>query len=203
MKAQGPRSVVAAGGQFWRKSAEIPDTQEMLYEFDNFILQYSIFSHNSYGPNGDAGANRFGSYGIQFHGTKGTLFVDRAGFKLTPQYVRVDDPNHGPRPAIWSPDERQLGYYYTAETLPEVGDSSAQHQVHVRHFIDCVKSRKRPIAEVEDGHYTNVTVRLGNIAYRLKRRINWDNAKEQVIDDPEANKLAIGEYRAPWAPKGL
>jgi hypothetical protein len=44
---------------------------------------------------------------------------------------------------------------------------------------------------------------LGNIAYRLKRRINWDNAKERVIGDLEANKLAVGEYRSPWAPKGL
>jgi len=203
MQAQEPKSVVAAGGQFRSKEGEIPDTLEVIYEFGSFLLQYSVLHHNSFGPNGDSGAARQGSYGIQFHGTKGTLFVDRAGFRLTPQHVRREDPNHPPRPVMWVQDERQLGYYYTTETLPEYGDSSMQHQAHARNFIDCVKSRKRPNADIEDGHYANTTCRLGNIAYRLGRRIRWDAAREQAIDDPEANKLAVGTYRAPWVPKGL
>lgn len=203
MKAQEPRSVVAAGGQFRDKEGEIPDTLEVLYECGGFLLQYSVLHHNSFGPNGDPGAARQGSYGIQFHGTKGTLFVDRAGFRLTPQYVRREDPNHPPRPVVWASDERQLGYYYTTETLPESGDSSLQHQAHARNFIDCTKSRKRPNADIEDGHHANTTCRLGNIAYRLARKIRWDGAKEQVVDDPEANRLVVGTYRAPWIPKGL
>ena len=203
MKAQGPRSVMALGAQYARPDSEIPDTLQALFEFDGWLFQYSVLSHNSFGPNGDPGANRQGSYGIQFHGSKGTLFVDRAGFRLTPQYVRVEEPNHAARPAVWSQDERQLGYFYTTETLPESGDSSLQHQAHSRNFLDCVKSRQRPNADIEEGHYSNTICRLGNIAYRLGRKVQWDNAKEQAIGDPEVNKLAIGEYRAPWVPKGL
>lgn len=203
MKAQEPKTVVAAGAQFRSGEGELPDTLEVIYEFGGFLLQYSVLQHNSFGPNGDPGANRQGSYGIQFHGTKGTLFVDRAGFRLTPQYVRREDPNHPPRPIMWAQDERQLGYYYTTETLPEYGDSSVQHQAHVRNFIDCVKNRKRPNADIEDGHFANTTCRLGNIAYRLARKIRWDAATEQAIGDPEANQLAMGTYRSPWIPKGL
>jgi predicted dehydrogenase len=192
-----------AGAQFQNRGGEMPDTLEVLHQYDNFIFQFSVLSHNSWGPNGDPGAGRWGSYGIQFQGTKGTLFVDRAGFRLSPQFVRREDPNHGPRPNIWSHDDRQLGYYYTTDTTAEYGDSSVQLTSHARNFLDCVKSRKRPNADIEDGHYSNTVGRLANIAYRVGRKIQWDNSKEQVIGDAEANKLVVGAYRAPWTPKGL
>jgi predicted dehydrogenase len=203
MKAQAPRTVQAVGAQYRNKSAEMPDTLEVLYEYPNFIFQFSVLSHNSWGPNGDPGAGRWGSYGIQFHGTKGTLFVDRAGFRLSPQFIRRPDPNTYPRPAEWHHDDRDLGYYYTTETMPEYADASVQLPAHARSFVDSVKSRKRPIADIEDGHYTNTVNRLGNIAYRVGRKLRWDAAREQVIDDAEANRLVVGTYRAPWAPKGL
>ncbi len=78
-----------------------------------------------------------------------------------------------------------------------------QHGPHVRNFLDCVKSRKQPIADIEAGHYANTVCRLGNIAYRVGRKLRWDAAKEQVIGDAEANQLAVGTYREPWKPKGL
>ena len=203
LKAPPPRVIQASGAQFGNKNTEMPDTLQVLYEYPNCIFQFSVLSHNSWGPNGDAGAGRWGSYGIQFHGSKGTLFIDRAGFRLHPQYVRRADPNHPPRPIEWHNDDRELGYYYTTETFPETAESSIQLPAHARHFIDCVRSRKRPIAEIEDGHRTNTVNRLGNIAYRLGRRLRWDGEKEQVIDDPEANRLVTGTYRAPWIPKGI
>jgi predicted dehydrogenase len=201
--ARSPKTVVASGGRFHRAIGEIPDTLQALYEFDGFLLQYSVLSHNTYGPNGDPGSARFGSYGIQLHGTKGTLFVDRAGFRITPQTARREEPDHPERPVMWLNDERQLGYYYTTECLPEQSDSSMQHWPHIRNFIDSVKTRKRPIADIEDGHLANTVCRLGNIAYRVGRRLRWDGATESVIDDPEANRLVVGTYRLPWIPRGL
>jgi predicted dehydrogenase len=200
---RGPRGVVAAGGLFQRKEGEIPDTLQVTYEYDDFLLHYSVLSHNSFGPNGDPGSARFGSYGIQFQGAKGTLFVDRAGYRVTPQMTRHEDPAHPPRPLQWYHDERQFGYYYTPECLPEQGDSSIQHPEHIRNFVDSVKSRKRPNADIEDGHATNTVCRLGNIAYRVGRKLRWDAAQERVIGDDEAQRLVVGTYRAPWVPKGL
>lgn len=203
MQVQGPESVVAAGGRFQSQEGQIPDTLKVTYKYPEFLLHYSVLEHNSFGPNGDPGAARFGSYGIQFHGTRGTLFVDRAGFRMTPQTTRLEEPEHPPRPKELHPDERQLGYHYTTALLAEQSDSSAQHAPHVRNFLDFVKSRKRPAADIEDGHHANTVCRLGNIAYRMGRKIRWDSLKEQVIYDPEANQLAIGSYRVPWKPKGL
>jgi predicted dehydrogenase len=201
MNVQTPKTVVAEGGMYPRNDGQIPDTLQVTYNYPNFLLHHSILHHNSFGPNGEPGAGRFGSYGIQFQGTKGTLFVDRTGFRITPQPIRNEEPNLPPRPL--STDERRPGLYYTTEILAEHSDYSVQHWPHVRNFLDCVKSRQRPIADIEAGHYTNTTCRLGNIAYRVGRRIRWDSVKEQVIDDPEANKLVVGTYREPWKPKGL
>jgi predicted dehydrogenase len=201
--ARSPRAVVASGGQFHRATGQIPDTLQALYEFDGFLLQYSVLSHNTFGPNGDPGSARFGSYGIQLHGTKGTLFVDRAGFHITPQTVRREEPDHPERTLMWLNDERQLGYYYTTECLSEQSDSSMQHWPHIRNFINSVKTRTRPIADIDDGHLANTVCRLGNIAYRVGRRLRWDGAAERVIDDPEANRLVVGTYRSPWIPRGL
>lgn len=87
--------------------------------------------------------------------------------------------------------------------MPEESDTSVQLVAHVRNFLDCVKSRNKPNADIEAGHRTNSACRLGNISYRVGRKLRWDGAKEQVIDDPEANKLVIGTDRAPWVLKGL
>jgi predicted dehydrogenase len=201
LNAPPPEIVAAAGGLFFKKEGEIPDTLQVSYKFPKFAFHYSVLSHNSYGLNGDPGAARFGSYGMQFHGTKGTLFVDRGGFRITPQTTRKEEPD--PMPATAPPDMRAPGFYYTTEILPEQSDTSEQHGPHHRNFLDCVKSRRRPNADIEEGHRTNTVTRLGNIAYRLGRTLRWDAAREQVIGDGEANRLAVGTYRDPWKPKGL
>jgi hypothetical protein len=39
---------------------------------------------------------------------------------------------------------------------------------------------------------------LGMISWRTGRSLEWDAAKEQIIGDPEANKLLSRPYRGPW-----
>ncbi len=156
-----------------KKEGQLPDTLQVTYRYPKFLFHYSVLNHNTYGLNGDVGAARFGSYGIQFHGTKGTLFIDRGGFRITPQVMRQEEPNQPPpRPTT---DSRPPGFYYTTAILPETSDTSEQHGPHVRNWLDCVKSRKRPNADIEDGHLVNTVTRLGNIAYRVGRTLRWDD----------------------------
>ena len=201
MNAQFPETTVAVGGLFHRKFGEIPDTMQISYRFPKFVLHFSVLHHNTYGLNGDPGPARFGSYGMQFQGTKGTLFVDRGGYRITPQPTQQEEPNRIAGSS--GPDMRAPGYYYTSEISPEVSNASEQHQPHVRNFLDSVKSRKRAIADIEDGYYANTTCRLGNIAYRLGRAVKWDAAKQEIVGDKEATQMAVGTYRDPWKPKGL
>jgi hypothetical protein len=70
--------------------------------------------------------------------------------------------------------------------------------LHARNFLDCIKSRQAPIADVEEGHRTAAVCHLGNIATRLRRSITWDARREAVVGDAEAAALLHYDYRAPW-----
>lgn len=69
---------------------------------------------------------------------------------------------------------------------------------HIRNFLDCVKSRKRPNADVEEGYYTALMCHLGNLATRLGRSLRWDDQLGEISGDAEANRWLAKEYRKPW-----
>ena len=69
---------------------------------------------------------------------------------------------------------------------------------HYRNFIDCVKTRRDPIARVEVGHRSTTICHLGNIAMMLKRKVHWDPDKERFINDDLANRMISKPMRAPW-----
>ena len=69
---------------------------------------------------------------------------------------------------------------------------------HVQNFIDCVKSRAKPNADVEIGCRSATVCHLGNICYRLKRPLRWDPDSEQFVGDEEANRLLFRPLREPW-----
>ncbi|HEV3144178.1 MAG TPA: Gfo/Idh/MocA family oxidoreductase [Gemmataceae bacterium] len=69
---------------------------------------------------------------------------------------------------------------------------------HQRDWLDCVKSRKRPIADVEIGARSVTVCHLGNLAYWNHRKLRWDPAKWQFVDDAEADKWLDRDRRDPW-----
>ncbi len=77
----------------------------------------------------------------------------------------------------------------------ESGKGSPDLAAHHRNFFDCVKSGKRPNADVEIHHYSACLVHLGNIATRLGRTLSFHSSKEEFIGDPEANALVRRQYR--------
>jgi len=69
---------------------------------------------------------------------------------------------------------------------------------HVRNFPDYIKSRRRPVSQVESGHKTSIACLLANIAMKVGRTVRWDGAKEEIIGDGDASRLLAKEYRGPW-----
>ena len=69
---------------------------------------------------------------------------------------------------------------------------------HMGNFIDCSKSRKKPISPIETAVQSDLISHLSNAAIRLKRPINWDPKKEQIIGDEKAAKMLNRPMRAPW-----
>ncbi len=75
---------------------------------------------------------------------------------------------------------------------------SERDRAHLNNFVECVKTRSKPNADVEEGHYSALLCHLGNISYRLGRRLKFDPKTETFIGDAEANKLLTRTYRKPW-----
>jgi len=67
-----------------------------------------------------------------------------------------------------------------------------------RDFLECVKSRRKPLADVETGHKSTIPVLLANIAYKTGRKLKWDASNERFIGDRDADRYLQREYRKPW-----
>jgi predicted dehydrogenase len=72
-------------------------------------------------------------------------------------------------------------------------------RIHIRNFLDCMRSRKAPIAEIEIGHRSTTLAHLGNIVARLNRPVAFDGAAESVPGDEQASRLLQREYRRHWS----
>jgi predicted dehydrogenase len=77
---------------------------------------------------------------------------------------------------------------------PTIPDSPG----HIREFLNSVKSRQPTTCNVEYAHRLTKAGLLGNIAYRAGRRIAWDDARERITGDSEANRWIARKYRKPW-----
>jgi predicted dehydrogenase len=83
--------------------------------------------------------------------------------------------------------------------LVSEGQSSADATPHVRNFLECVKSRRRPNSDLETvGHPASFLCHAGNIAWRVGRTLRIDPATETFVGDDEANALRTRQYRDPW-----
>jgi hypothetical protein len=119
---------------------------------------------------------------------------------------RTQDPGFGAR---FEGEDGWLQYTYNKIQASsddilnsEIGENEIRLPVsdnHYRNWLDCVKSRKEPIEPVEAGHSTVNICHCGNIAMRLKRKVQWDPETETFGDDAEANAMLRRPYRDPWS----
>jgi predicted dehydrogenase len=63
-----------------------------------------------------------------------------------------------------------------------------QARWHLQNWLDCMRTRQRPVADVEIGHRSISVCHLANITRRVGRRLKWDPAAEQFVGDDEANR---------------
>ncbi len=111
--------------------------------------------------------------GVTFQGDNGWVWVTRG---------RIDAEPKDLLKTVWGPGDVNL--YKSIE--------------HKQNFIDCVRSRRDPIASAEIGHRSCSSCVLGEISMRLGRKIKWDAETEQIIGDAEANRMLSRPMRAPW-----
>ena len=78
-----------------------------------------------------------------------------------------------------------------AEEEQKWSDKTARWQAkwHMENWIDCIRTRQKPAADVEIGHRSISVCHLVAITRSLKRRLQWDPVKELFVGDDEANGL--------------
>jgi predicted dehydrogenase len=113
------------------------------------------------------------AWGVRFEGTKGWLYVC--------DDIKAAHPDSLINEVI-GPDEVHL----------------AHSPGHHRNFLDAVKTRGQTTAPAEVGHRTATICHLANITILTGRKLKWDPQREQIINDPEANRMLSRPMRSPW-----
>jgi predicted dehydrogenase len=172
-----PTSICAMGGRFCvDDDRTIPDTMEAVFEFSSGRL--AIFGQY------EANGNPVLIQGeLELRGTLGTAYISSRSFKILPERGgQFQDPKPRMEPV-------------------EVTSGTGEDQLtvlHARNFLDCVRSRQTPNADVEVGHRSTTMSLLANISLAVRARIEWDPKNETIISPKEANQLLHYEYRKPW-----
>ncbi len=145
------------------------------------------------------------SRGIKFFGTKGWIEVARGYLACSnPKLIPADIAGTRPQPpSTQTQQSTQQAPQTTQQTRQSAQTQQAATQAtqqprtaspHMQNFIDCVRSRKNPIAPVEVGCSTNTLCCLGNMATELGRPVRWNPATLEFVDDQEAASHRRNQY---------
>jgi len=174
-----PKSAICAGGRvLYDDTRDIPDNQTITYDFGDFAMtvEASIYGEYLQKPTPEV---RYGnlfpnwpflSDRMEIYGTDGMMYLGRHGAGW--QVLGIDSKVIA----------QEYGYFPDEE--------------HQKDFIQCVRTRKVPNANIEQGHKSATLVHLANLSYRVgKKQLYYDSATERVTNSDEANAFSKGSYR--------
>jgi predicted dehydrogenase len=172
-----PARICALGGKYAvDDDRTIPDTLEAMFEFASGRL----LTFATYEASGHRGLPR--SSFVELRGTQGALYANSGWLEVMPEHGGRYQEDRSPR---MKPIKRTF-----SELNPTV--------LHTRNFLDCIKSRTKPNADVETGHRSTTMGNLANISLATHSLLEWDAEREVITNNPQANDLLHYEYREPW-----
>jgi predicted dehydrogenase len=181
-----PTRIDSNGGILVEKNskANITDTQTATFDYPNLKV---VWTHRSYGAPPDPAY----PWGATFYGDKGTLKASVNSYDFIPT-AKGEKPIHE-------------DVVFELEQFPEdKTEKDLERHVapairgHMKNFLECIASRGRPVADIEEGYISTAACVLANISLDLGRSLKWDHAKGVVVGDAEANKRLRRPYRGPW-----
>ncbi|MBI4903052.1 MAG: Gfo/Idh/MocA family oxidoreductase [Acidobacteria bacterium] len=154
MNSTYPLAVTCGAGRANLAGGEIPETSSMIVEYpENYLLVFTLgYQAMRY--------NQFNDQMQQFHGSKARFDLGRESWAVYPQSTAVDM-----KP---SRERRAPGTFESAS------------RAHVVSFLECVRTRREPVATVEMGQSTNVVLGMAVSSLRSGRRVTWDAAARQM-----------------------
>jgi predicted dehydrogenase len=166
-----PAEIAGMGRKlFFDDDQRTPDTMNIAFDYNGKMLIWEMRIWNPYGMADQEN-------GVEVYGSTGMIQIGR-----------------------WN---RHWGYKLYDDKGKLAEDNSKNETdadpAHVRNFLDCVKSRQAPNAEIAIGHASSALCHLGNIVVRTGRSLKFDGNAEMIAGDAEANKLLGRQYREHWA----
>ena len=184
-----PKTVYSTGGRYATDPAtlvaETPDTQMALFDFDRLLVSFELTLYTSYMlktcpqvRNDDLFPLWLqNSTRIELYGTEGVMFIGRMGGGWQ-VFVRTKDR----KPVV---KDQMFGRFPDPE--------------HKENFIQCIRSRELPNADIAKGHMSCLLIHYGNMSYRSgSEKLTIDPATDHVVGNEEAMKLFKRQYRKPW-----
>ncbi len=168
------KSVVASGGKYiMEDNRTTPDTLDVIWEFDDCTMSFSNRVYNQFLPEG------FQSHGILFHGTLGTLYAHRGGYKVYPV------ANSG-------------------GCEPKEATATVLNEPHWDNFANAIRGTEKPNSPVELIHNTTTVCHMGTTSYVAGGKLGWDAKTEKFTSDctdlaKKANDFAYRPYNNGWS----
>jgi predicted dehydrogenase len=154
------------------QTSDSPDYQLATFDFDGFTVEWE---HRQFAGNQ-----------IQKGEPVGALFYCQGGiFQLGWQSGWSFYPTDGsPGPH----EEAQFSGETNSDNIKELWAD----------FLDAIKTKRKPISDIETGHRATTAALLGMLSLKLGRSITWDGEKQAIPNDPEAAALLKRDYRGSW-----
>lgn len=181
-----PKRISSMGGVLVNKGgfANITDTQTAMFDFDDVQV---VWQHRSWG----IPPNPKNPWAGTFYGEKGTLTAGVFGYDFTPADQDAK--------AVHKDVTYELDKYPEDNTEPRLEKHVAPAiRGHMKDLLNAMKTRSRPVADIEQGHISTACCILANLSLELGRTLNWDAKAGKVVGDEEANRRLRRAYRAPW-----
>lgn len=139
---------------------QCPDAFSISWQYDTFVMSFTNAVVQDW---------EFGRQGTYFFGPRGSLLVHRAGFEIRPG--RTGGRNQQREERL---QPRRRPFFENYENDPDT-------LAHIREFLDCIKSRKRPSSDVEVGYYSTLPTLLAIHAIRQGRSFKYDAAAHKAV----------------------
>jgi predicted dehydrogenase len=180
-----PKRISSTGGIFVQKKARsnISDTQTATFSYDDLDV---VWQHRTWGESADPEY----PWAATIYGDRGTLKLSVHKYEFFP--LGQKKPSRSGEALIVDkfPEDKT-----ERDIEPHAAEANRRHQLD---FLKAIKSRGKPVADIEQGHISTACCILANLSMKLGRTLKWDSQKQRVVDDVEANKLLRRPYRAGW-----
>ncbi len=177
-----PTRVDSSGGRFhYKDDWESPDTQVASFAFEGGkSIIWEGRSCNGFRTEGQ-------SRGVTFHGEQGSVLIDDDAYTVFDQKNKV---------------VKKIEDKAEQSTVDTTGPGDRLDSYHIVNFLDCVRSRKAPNADIEQGHRSVLLCHLANIAYRAGHTITCDPKNGHILNDKAAQAMWGRTYERGWEPEG-